>query len=68
MTGLQQISAAQSGAFTVLLPVCAALVGVFGLGEEFGSIQRLAFGLAVVSVLLATVPVHGRDRVAPDAR
>ena len=34
MTGLKTVPAAQAGVFTVMLPVSAALVGVFALGER----------------------------------
>jgi drug/metabolite transporter (DMT)-like permease len=60
MTGLKVVPAAQSGVFTVMLPVSAALVGVFALGERFGLLQLLAFALALVGVVLATMPVRAR--------
>jgi drug/metabolite transporter (DMT)-like permease len=60
MTGLKTVPAAQSGVFTVMLPVSAALVGVFALGERLGPLQLLAFALALTGVLLATVPVRTR--------
>ena len=56
MRGLQTVPAAQAGVFTVLLPVTAALVGVLVLGEHLGSGQLLALGLALVGVVLATLP------------
>ena len=56
MTGLRAVPAAQGGVFTVLLPVSAALVGVLALGERFTPLQLLAFGLALASVVLATLP------------
>ena len=56
MTGLKSIPAAQAGVFTVMLPVSAALVGVLVLGETLSGVQIAAFGLALVGVLLATVP------------
>lgn len=56
MTGLRAVPAAQGGVFTVLLPVSAALVGVLVLGERFSTLQLLAFGLALTSVVLATLP------------
>jgi drug/metabolite transporter (DMT)-like permease len=55
MTGLKRVPAAQAGVFTVMLPVSAALVGVFALGEPLGGIQLLAFALALAGVLLATL-------------
>jgi drug/metabolite transporter (DMT)-like permease len=60
MTGLKTVPAAQAGVFTVMLPVSAALVGVFALGERLGTIQLLAFALALAGVVLATVPVRSR--------
>ena len=56
MTGLRTVPAAQAGVFTVLLPVSAALVGIAVLGESFTALQLAAFALALVGVLLATVP------------
>lgn len=56
MTGLRVVPAAQGGVFTVLLPVSAALVGVLVLGESLSGLQLMAFGIALVSVLLATLP------------
>ena len=56
MTGLKTISANQAGVFTVLLPVSAAAVGVLALGETLSATQIGAFALALVGVLLATLP------------
>ena len=56
MTGLKTISANQAGVFTVLLPVSAAAVGVLALGETLNATQIGAFALALVGVLLATLP------------
>jgi drug/metabolite transporter (DMT)-like permease len=58
MTGLKVVPAAQAGVFTVMLPVSAALVGVFVLGEPLGGVQLLALGLGLAGVLLATLPVN----------
>lgn len=55
MTGLATVAAAQAGVFTVMLPVAAALVGVFVLGETLRGVQLLAFMIALVGVVLATV-------------
>ncbi len=41
--------------WTVMLPISAAVVGVVFLGEPLGGIQLVAFGIALVGVLLATV-------------
>jgi drug/metabolite transporter (DMT)-like permease len=56
MTGLKRVPAAQAGVFTVMLPVSAAVVGVFALGEPFDGLQLIAFALALAGVVLATLP------------
>jgi drug/metabolite transporter (DMT)-like permease len=56
MTGSKNVPAAHAGVFTVLLPIATALVGVLILGEHLGFMQVLAFGIALVGVLLATLP------------
>lgn len=53
MTGTRRVPAAQGGILTVMLPISAALVGVFALGERLGPMQALAFALALCGVLLA---------------
>jgi drug/metabolite transporter (DMT)-like permease len=58
MTGLKAVPASQGGVFTVMLPVSAALVGVFALGESLSGLQLLAFVVALAGVLLATAPVN----------
>lgn len=58
MTGLQVIPAAQAGVFTVFLPISAALVGVFVLGESLNTLQLTAFGIALLGVILATLPAQ----------
>jgi drug/metabolite transporter (DMT)-like permease len=63
MTGTKSVPAAHAGVFTVLLPVAAALVGVLVLGEPLSAMQMLAFGIALIGVLLATVP----GRTSPTA-
>lgn len=60
MTGLKSVPAAQAGVFTVMLPVSAALVGVFALGERMDALQLLAFGLGLSGLVLATLPVGAR--------
>jgi drug/metabolite transporter (DMT)-like permease len=62
MTGSQHVPAAHAGVFTVLLPISAALVGVLVLGEPLGGMQLLAFAIALLGVLLATLP--GRQATA----
>ena len=59
MTGLKVVAAAQAGVFTVMLPISAAMVGVFVLGESLSGVQLLAFGLGLAGLLLATLPVGG---------
>jgi drug/metabolite transporter (DMT)-like permease len=56
MTGLKTVPASQAGVFTVMLPVSAAAVGVLWLGEAMGWVQVLAFAIALVGVVLATLP------------
>ncbi len=58
MTGLKVVPASQGGVFTVMLPVSAALVGVFALGEPLGAMQLAAFVVALAGVVLATLPVR----------
>ena len=58
MQGLRHVPAAQAGVFTVMLPVSAALVGVLVLGEQFTLAHALAFGLALLGLLLATWPAR----------
>ena len=60
MTGLKTVPAAKAGVFTVMLPISAALVGVVVLGETLRGVQLLAFGIALLGVLLATLPAAGR--------
>jgi drug/metabolite transporter (DMT)-like permease len=59
MSGLKNVPASRAGVFTVMLPISAALVGVLVLGEPLGGLQLLAFSIALLSVVLATLP--GRD-------
>jgi drug/metabolite transporter (DMT)-like permease len=56
MTGLKTIPANQAGVFTVMLPVSAAAVGVLVLGENLNATQIGAFAIALVGVVLATLP------------
>lgn len=58
MTGLRSVPAAQAGIFTVMLPVSAAIVGVLALGESLSQTQLVAFGMALLGVLLATWPTR----------
>jgi drug/metabolite transporter (DMT)-like permease len=56
MTGLKVIPASAAGVYTVFLPISAALIGVFVLGESLNSLQFTGFGLALLGVVLATLP------------
>ena len=62
MTGLKVGPASQGGVFTVMLPVSAALVGVFVLGESLGGLQLAAFAVALAGVVLATAPTPASAR------
>jgi len=64
MTGLQTVPAANAAVFTVLLPISAAAVGVLLLGETLRGLQWLAFGIALLGVLLATLPARSALRPA----
>lgn len=69
MTGLQTVPAAKASVFTVMLPVSAALVGVFALGETLRGMQLLAFALALAGMVLATWPpraVSSSNAAKPD--
>lgn len=69
MTGLRGVPASQAGVFTVMLPISAAFVGVVFLGESMGRMQLAAFALALLGVLLATLPdrqsTHDKPKMAP---
>jgi drug/metabolite transporter (DMT)-like permease len=62
MTGLRWVPASRAGVFTVMLPVSAAAVGVLVLGERLSALQALAFGIALLGVLLATLPSRSANR------
>jgi drug/metabolite transporter (DMT)-like permease len=62
MTGLKVIPASAAGVYTVFLPIAAALVGVFVLGESLNTIQICGFVLALFGVLLATLPIRNATR------
>ena len=63
MTGLKSVPSAQAGVFTVMLPLSAALTGVLVLGERLSDLQALAFGIALLGLLLATFP-FGKNQKA----
>ncbi len=56
MTGLKTVPASQAGVFAVMLPIAAAAVGVLLLGERMSGLQIAAFSIALVGVVLATLP------------
>jgi drug/metabolite transporter (DMT)-like permease len=56
MSGLKNIPAGQGGIFTVFLPLSTALVGVAVLGESLSGMQWIAFAVALLGVLLASLP------------
>jgi drug/metabolite transporter (DMT)-like permease len=60
MTGLKTVPAAQAGVFTVMLPISAAAIGVLFMGERLTGIQLLAFGIALLGLVLATLPGQRR--------
>ncbi len=60
MTGLKHVPAAHAGVFTVVLPIAAAVVGVLVLGEALTGLQLVAFAIALLGVLLATLPARSR--------
>ena len=62
MTGLKHVPAASAGVFTVFLPISAAAVGVLVFGETFSAAQAGAFALALVGVVLASVPDKSRHQ------
>lgn len=60
MTGLKSVPAARAGVFTVMLPISAAAIGVLFMGETLSPVQMLAFCIALLGLVLATLP--GRSR------
>jgi drug/metabolite transporter (DMT)-like permease len=56
MTGLRHVPASSAGVFTVMLPLSAAAVGVFWMGESLNGWQALAFGVSLLGLLVATLP------------
>lgn len=58
MTGLKKVPASQAGVFTVMLPISAATIGVMFMGERLTGVQVLAFGIALLGLVLATLPTR----------
>jgi len=59
MTGMKTIPASEAGVFSAMLPITAAAIGVLGFGESWTGLQALAFALALLGLLLATLPSRG---------
>jgi drug/metabolite transporter (DMT)-like permease len=59
MTGLKTVPASRAGVFTVMLPVSAAAIGVLFMGERLTAMQMVAFGIALLGLVLATLPSRG---------
>jgi drug/metabolite transporter (DMT)-like permease len=62
MTGLKAVPAAQAGIFTVMLPISAALIGVLLLGESLRQVEIVAFSIALLGVVLATLPAPSTQK------
>ncbi|WP_370655050.1 DMT family transporter [Hydrogenophaga sp.] len=56
MSGLKRVPASQAGVFTVMLPISAAAIGVMFMGERLTGLQAVAFGIALLGLVLATLP------------
>ncbi len=56
MYGQRTVNASQAGVFTVMLPISTTAVGVIFMGERLGGTQVIAFGLALLGLLVATWP------------
>lgn len=63
MTGLKTVPASRAGVFTVMLPVSAAAIGVLFMGERLNLLQLLAFGIALLGLVLATLPARSKPDV-----
>jgi drug/metabolite transporter (DMT)-like permease len=60
MSGLKSVPASRAGVFTVMLPISAAAIGVLFMGESLTPMQVLAFGVALLGLVLATLPGRAR--------
>ena len=60
LSGLKSVPASRAGVFTVMLPVSAAAIGVLFMGETLTPVQVLAFGIALLGLVLATLPGRAR--------
>jgi len=59
MTGMKTIPASEAGVFSAMLPITAAAIGVLVFDESWTGLQALAFALALLGLLLATLPNRG---------
>jgi drug/metabolite transporter (DMT)-like permease len=59
MTGMKTIPASEAGVFSAMLPITAAAIGVLVFDESWTGLQALAFALALLGLLLATLPNKG---------
>lgn len=59
MTGMKTIPASEAGVFSAMLPITAAAIGVLVFNESWTATQALAFALALLGLLLATLPSRG---------
>ncbi len=66
MTGVKTVPAAQAGVFSVMLPVTATAIGAIFLHEAFSAMQAAAFALALLGLLLATLPGRSAKAQASD--
>lgn len=64
MAGLRGLPAAKAGVFMVFLPISTALIGLL-LGEPISTTQAMAYGLALLGVLLATWPSRAVATMPP---
>ena len=60
LSGLKHVAASRAGVFTTALPITSALVGIAFLGERPTLAHGIAFGCAVIGIVLVT-----RGRRAP---
>jgi drug/metabolite transporter (DMT)-like permease len=60
MTGSKRLPSAHSGVFSVMLPISAALVGVWVLGESFTGLQAVALVIALLGIALTWSHDPGR--------
>jgi len=59
MTGMKTIPASEAGIFSAVLPITAAAIGVLVFDERWTGLQAVAFLLALIGLVLATLPKRG---------